>query len=158
MDLLWTHQQFHIFPVLGSPGLKAVFQMRSHEGRVEGGNPLPLPAGHHSFDEAQDMVGLSSCKHMLTAHIQLSIHQNPQILLLRVFAGKKRTPLLYFIYRHKREILLIFCLHDRSENLDTTWDPGGQVSTGQQSILAEVHPADQGNWLPHSAQHFLDCI
>lgn len=98
-----TLQQFHIFPVLVSPGLKAVFQMRSHEGRVEGGNPLPLPAGHHSFDEAQDMVGLSSCKHMLTAHIQLSIHQNPQILLLRFLQERRGLQVPLFLSIDTRE-------------------------------------------------------
>ena len=34
--------------------------MGSHEGRVEGDNSLPLPAGQPSFDAAQDTVGFLS--------------------------------------------------------------------------------------------------
>ena len=40
-DLL---QQLCTPPVLGAPGLDAVLQMGPHQGRAEGGNPLPLPA------------------------------------------------------------------------------------------------------------------
>uniref|UniRef100_U3ID95 UDP-N-acetylglucosamine pyrophosphorylase 1 like 1 n=1 Tax=Anas platyrhynchos platyrhynchos TaxID=8840 RepID=U3ID95_ANAPP len=43
--------------VLGAPGLNTVLQVESHESRVEGENPLPHPAGHASFDAAQDAVG-----------------------------------------------------------------------------------------------------
>jgi len=35
------------------------------------------------FDAAQDIVGLQSCKHTLLAHVQLLIHQDPQVLLVR---------------------------------------------------------------------------
>jgi len=55
----------------------------SHESRVEGQNQLPQPAGHTSLDAAQDMVGFLGCKRTLLAHVELLIHQNPQVLLLR---------------------------------------------------------------------------
>jgi len=34
----------HIFSVLGTPDQDTVLQMGPHKGRVEGDNPLPLPA------------------------------------------------------------------------------------------------------------------
>jgi len=36
--------------------------MRPHRDRAEGDNPLPLRAGHPSFDVAQDSVGLLGWK------------------------------------------------------------------------------------------------
>jgi len=80
MDLL---QQPHILLVLGASGLDSVLQMGPHEGRVEGGNHLPLPAGHHSFDSTQDTVGLLGCKCALLANVQLLVHQDPQVFLGR---------------------------------------------------------------------------
>ncbi|KAK4819021.1 hypothetical protein QYF61_024137 [Mycteria americana] len=80
LDLL---QQVHVFPVLRTPELDAVLQVGSHQSRVEGQNHLPQPAGHASFDAAQDMVGLLGCEHTLLAHVQLFIHQYPQVLFCR---------------------------------------------------------------------------
>ncbi|KAK4830883.1 hypothetical protein QYF61_013812 [Mycteria americana] len=73
----------HVFPVLRTPELDAVLQVGSHQSRVEGQNHLPRPAGHASFDAAQDTVGLLGCKRTLLAHVQLSIHQYPQVPLPR---------------------------------------------------------------------------
>ncbi|KAK4830856.1 hypothetical protein QYF61_013785 [Mycteria americana] len=66
-----------------TPELDAVLQVGSHQSRVEGQNHLPRPAGHASFDAAQDAVDLLGCEHTLSAHIQLFIHQYPQVLLCR---------------------------------------------------------------------------
>ncbi|KAK4806151.1 hypothetical protein QYF61_001078 [Mycteria americana] len=77
-------QQVHVFLVLGTPELEAVLQVGgSHQSRVEGQNHLPRPAGHASFDAAQDTVGLLGCEHTLLAHVQLFVHQYPQVLLCR---------------------------------------------------------------------------
>ncbi|KAK4815374.1 hypothetical protein QYF61_001362 [Mycteria americana] len=76
-------QQVHVLPVLRAPELDAVLQVRSHQTRVEGQNPLPRPAGHASFDAAQDTVGFLGCECTLPAHVQLFIHQYPQVLLGR---------------------------------------------------------------------------
>ncbi|KAK4826321.1 hypothetical protein QYF61_007406 [Mycteria americana] len=81
--LLDPFQQVHVFPVLRTPELDAVLQVGSHQSRVEGQNHLLRPAGHAYFDAAQDMVGLLSCKHTLSAHVQFFIHQYPQVLLHR---------------------------------------------------------------------------
>ena len=62
-----------ILPVLGAPGLDAVLQMEPHKGRAEGDNHLPLPAGHPSFDAAQN-TGLQ-------AHAAGSCPENSQMLL-----------------------------------------------------------------------------
>ena len=48
--------------MLAASDLDAVLQMESHEGRVEGDNQFPLPAGHSTFDAAQDVFGLLGCK------------------------------------------------------------------------------------------------
>ncbi|KAK4811013.1 LOW QUALITY PROTEIN: hypothetical protein QYF61_015717 [Mycteria americana] len=76
-------QQVHVFPVLRAPELDAVLQVRSHQSRVEWQNHLPQPAGHASFDAAQDTVGLLGCEHTLPAHVQLFVHQYPQVLFRR---------------------------------------------------------------------------
>ncbi|KAK4816043.1 hypothetical protein QYF61_011051 [Mycteria americana] len=80
LDLL---QQVHVFPVLRAPELDAVLQVGSHQSRGEGQDHLPQPTGHASFDAAQDMVGFLGCKRTLLAHVQLFIHQYPQVLLHR---------------------------------------------------------------------------
>ncbi|KAK4821583.1 hypothetical protein QYF61_024442 [Mycteria americana] len=75
--------QVHVLLVLRAPELDAVLQVRSHQSRAEGQNPLPRPAGHAAFDAAQDMVCFLGCKCTLLAHVQLFIHQYPQVLLCR---------------------------------------------------------------------------
>ena len=57
--------------------------MGLRKGRIEGDNPLPLPAGHSSVDATQDAVSLLGCKHKLLAHVQLFCpsgcpHPSPQ--------------------------------------------------------------------------------
>ena len=49
-------QNIHVFPVLRAPELDTVLRVGSHESGVEGQNHLPRPAGHASFDKAQDRV------------------------------------------------------------------------------------------------------
>lgn len=44
--------------MLGAWDPDAVLQVGSNEGRAEADNPHPLPAGHPSFDAAQDAAGL----------------------------------------------------------------------------------------------------
>jgi len=51
--------------------------------RAEWQNHLPRPAGHASFDAAQDMVGFLGCERTLSAHAQLFISRYPQVLLVR---------------------------------------------------------------------------
>ncbi|KAK4826482.1 hypothetical protein QYF61_009478 [Mycteria americana] len=73
-------QQLHVFPVLRAPELEAALQVGSHQSRAEEQNHLPQPAGHASFDAAQDIVGCLGCECTLSAHVQLFIHQYPQSL------------------------------------------------------------------------------
>ena len=42
-----------------------------------------LPAGYSSSDAAQYTVSLLGCKSTLLAHVQLFVHQDPQVLLYR---------------------------------------------------------------------------
>ena len=64
-------QELCVLLVLGAPGLDTVLQMGPHNSWVEGDNHLPLPAGHSSFNAAQNTVGLPGCKRALLAHVQL---------------------------------------------------------------------------------------
>ena len=76
-------QQLHVFLGLGTPELDAVLQVGCQESGVEGQDPLPQPAGHASFDAAQDTVGFLGCERTSPAHVQLFIHRYPPILLRR---------------------------------------------------------------------------
>ncbi|PKU46981.1 rna-directed dna polymerase from mobile element hypothetical protein [Limosa lapponica baueri] len=72
-----------VLPVLRTPKLDAALPVRSHKSRVEEQNHLPRPAGHTSFDAAQDVVGFLGCQSVLSAHVKLPIHEHSQVLLLR---------------------------------------------------------------------------
>ncbi|KAK4806791.1 hypothetical protein QYF61_005587 [Mycteria americana] len=76
-------QQLHVLLVLRAPELDAVLQVGSHQSRIEGQNHLPQPVGHASFDAAQDKIGLLGCERTLLAHVQLFVHQYPQVLFRR---------------------------------------------------------------------------
>jgi len=56
----------------------------SHQSRVEGQNHFPQPAGHTAFDAAEGLVGLLGFEHLLSARVQLFIHQyhwwGPEVL------------------------------------------------------------------------------
>jgi len=43
---------------MGSPELDTVLQMGPHQGRVEGKENLPRPAGHTPLNAPQDPIGL----------------------------------------------------------------------------------------------------
>ena len=76
-------QQVHVFPVLGAPEVDAGLQVRSHLSRLEGQNLLPRPAGHAAFDAAQETAIHLHCERTLSAHVQLVVHQFPEVLLHR---------------------------------------------------------------------------
>jgi len=75
-----TLEQVHICPVLRTPHLDAVLQVRPHQHRAKGQGHIPQPAGHASFDAAQDMAGFLSREGTLLVHVQLPIHQDSQVL------------------------------------------------------------------------------
>ena len=81
--LLGPVQQVHVLLVLRAPELDAELQLRSPQSRAEGQNHLPCPAGHASFDVAQDTVSLLDGKGTLLPHVQPFIHQYPQVILGR---------------------------------------------------------------------------
>jgi len=60
-----------------------ILQVGFHRSRAEGQNHLPRPAGHPSFDAAQDTVGLLGCRCTLLRHVELLVNQYSQVLLLR---------------------------------------------------------------------------
>ena len=75
-------QQVCVFSVLRVPELDAVLQVGSHQSRVEGQNLRPWPAGHVSFDVAQNTVGFLGCKHTTLACVELLANQHFQAILL----------------------------------------------------------------------------
>ena len=69
--------------MLGASELDAGLRVGSHKSGVKGQNHLPWPAGHASLDAAQDTVYFLGCMSTLLAHVELLLHQYPQVLLLR---------------------------------------------------------------------------
>jgi len=53
------------------------------QGRVEGEENLPQPAGHTPHDAPQDPIGLLGSQGTLLAHGQPAIHQDTQVPLRR---------------------------------------------------------------------------
>ena len=47
------------------------------------GEKSSLPHGHNSFDASQGPVGLPGCKCKVLVHVQLFVHQYPQVILHR---------------------------------------------------------------------------
>ncbi|KAK4828525.1 hypothetical protein QYF61_026947 [Mycteria americana] len=97
LDLL---QQVHVFPVLRAPELDAVLQVQDlafglveahevHTGpllelvQVPLDGILSLRRVNCTTQLAQDTVGFRGCEGTLLAHVQLFIHQYPQVLLCR---------------------------------------------------------------------------
>lgn len=78
LDLL---QKVHVLPVLGIPGVDAVFQVGSQQST--GLKSPPSPAAHTALDAAQVASGLLGCECTLPAHVQPLIQQHPHILLGR---------------------------------------------------------------------------
>ena len=78
-----TLELFCVSPVLRTPHLDTVLQVRLHQCRVEGQDYLPQLAGHASFDAAQDTVDFLVCEGTLLAHVQLPIYQYPQVFFSR---------------------------------------------------------------------------
>ncbi|KAJ7414042.1 hypothetical protein WISP_86992 [Willisornis vidua] len=65
---------------LRAPELDAALQVGSHQSRVEGQNSLLHPAGHISFDAAQNMADLLVGKCTLLGHNELLVNQYLQVL------------------------------------------------------------------------------
>ena len=76
-------QQVYVSSVLRTLHTDAVLLVRSHQQRRKGQDHLPCPAGHASFDAAQDMVGFLGCEGTFLAHVQFAIHLYPKIFFNR---------------------------------------------------------------------------
>ena len=74
-------QHLHVSPVLRTPHLDTVLQVRLHQCRLEGQGHLPHPTDHVSLDAVLGTVGFLGCKGTLMAHVQLPTHQCPQVFL-----------------------------------------------------------------------------
>ncbi|KAK4815122.1 hypothetical protein QYF61_017397 [Mycteria americana] len=147
LDLL---QQLHVLLVLRAPELGAVLQVGSHQNRAESQNHLPRPAGHAALDAAQDTVGLLGCERTLSAHVQLFIHQYPQVLLLRaaldsvipqpvlipaVAATQMQDPALGLVEPHEVHMGHFLSL---SRSLWMTSHPSGRASTVASAVFSKA--------------------
>ncbi|KAK4818029.1 hypothetical protein QYF61_004153 [Mycteria americana] len=92
-----SSQQVHVLLMLGAAELNTILQVGSHESGVEGENHLLQPAGHASFDAAQDTVGFLGCKRTLLGHVELLISQHPQVLLLRAALNPFSSQLVFVL-------------------------------------------------------------
>jgi len=68
-------QQVHVCPVLKTPHLDTVLQVRSNQCRIDGQDHLPQPADHISLDAIKDTVCFLVHEGTLLAHAQLAINQ-----------------------------------------------------------------------------------
>ena len=93
-------------PVLRTPHLNAVLQVRLHQHRAEGQDHLHWPAGYTSLDAAQDTVSFLGCKGTTLLHTQLSIHQYFQVFFSRA-ALKKEGINLFSCFNRKFSSSLI---------------------------------------------------
>ncbi|KAK4832565.1 hypothetical protein QYF61_024065 [Mycteria americana] len=75
--LLWTRSSTSI----EGPKLNTGFEVRPHQCRVQGHDHFPTPAGHTISGTSQDAIGFLGHLGTLLAHIQLAVHQHPQVLL-----------------------------------------------------------------------------
>ncbi|KAK4829762.1 hypothetical protein QYF61_006486 [Mycteria americana] len=109
-------QQVHVLLMLGAPELDTVLQVGWHKSRVEGENHHPRPAGHASFDAAQDTVDFLGCKRTLLSHVELLIDQHPQVLLLRAALNPFSTQPVFVLGiapTHVQDLALgLFELHE----------------------------------------------
>ncbi|KAK4832559.1 hypothetical protein QYF61_024059 [Mycteria americana] len=78
-----TLQHLNVFLVVRGPKLNTGFEVRPHQCRVQGHDHFPTPAGHTIFDTSKGAVGLFGHLGTLLAHIQLAVHQHPQVLFCR---------------------------------------------------------------------------
>ncbi|KAK4823572.1 hypothetical protein QYF61_003576 [Mycteria americana] len=76
-----TLQHLNVPLVVRGPKLNTVFEVRSHQCRVQGHNHFPSPAGHTTPDTSQDAIGFLGHLGTLLAHIQAAVNQHPQVLL-----------------------------------------------------------------------------
>ena len=129
--LLWTHSNSSLFFLCWWP--HAWMQLctwgLSPEGRAEEDSQLSLPIGCPSFDAAQDVAGVLGCKWTLLVHVQLTVHQDPQVLLVTVRA------LSVFISAHEPFHLIFIFLPWRSCERVTEWGSGNWCMTNHCTSL-----------------------
>ncbi|KAK4813420.1 hypothetical protein QYF61_004989 [Mycteria americana] len=73
-----TLQPLNVSLVGRGPKLNTVFEVRPHQGRVQGHDHCPSPAGHAIFDTSQDAIGFLGHLGTLLAHIQAAVNQHSQ--------------------------------------------------------------------------------
>jgi len=67
-----TLQPLNVLLVVRGPKLNTVLKVQPHQGRAQGHNHLPTPAGHTVPDTSQDAVGLLGHLGSLLAHVLIT--------------------------------------------------------------------------------------
>ncbi|KAK4813638.1 hypothetical protein QYF61_014398 [Mycteria americana] len=76
-----TLQHLNVSLVGRGAALNTGFEVRPHQGRVQGHDHCPSPAGHTISDTSQDAIGFLGHLGTLLAHSQAAVNQHPQVLL-----------------------------------------------------------------------------
>ena len=75
-------KQFLVLFELRGPELDTIFQMRSHQGRVEGEENLSQYTNYTSSNTPQDAIGLLGHEDILLVHVHPAVHQDLQVHFL----------------------------------------------------------------------------
>ena len=77
-----TLQGLNVLLAVRGPKPDTVLEVRPHQGRVQGDNYFPVPAGNTASDASQDALGLLDHLGTLLARVRSSINQYPQVHFL----------------------------------------------------------------------------
>jgi len=79
---------------VGSPELDTALQMGPHQGRAEGKENLPRPAGHTPPNAPQVPTGLLDTQSTLLAHGHSVVPQHSQSLSAELLSSSSAQPVL----------------------------------------------------------------
>jgi len=72
-------QHLNVLLLVRGPKLNTVLQVQPHQGRVQGHNHLPAPAGHTIPETSQEAVGFLGHLSTLLAHVQPAANQHTKV-------------------------------------------------------------------------------
>jgi len=84
----WTLWKFPVLLDVGNPELDTALQMWPQQGKGEGKDHLPLPAGHALCNAFQDTNGFLGHKGTVLAHGEPVAHQDTQILFAELLSSR----------------------------------------------------------------------
>jgi len=96
--LLWSHSNRSILSCTtdSTSGCTSAGEVSAAQRR-ESQSHLPQPAGHASFDAAQETVCFLGCDSTLLAHVRLAIHQYPSVISAMLFSTLTFPQLVFIV-------------------------------------------------------------